>query len=267
MRRSFTLAELLACQPKPEGRRQAKAAFTLIELLVVIAIIAILASMLLPVLGRAKESAKKTVCASNLKQIGTAAHMYADDYEEYLPPWGFVGSAGLGQWPRGSFWNPATCNSTGASEVGVGWLLYRNGSKYIGDWRVFFCPNTDGNLAPNNYFQDWWEFKHSDGAGSWGYYHYNGNKCGNPAWFAEKVSDGADRMLLVDRTHDQNTGVWDYTRDSWGQQATAHRGVTMLYADVHVQFFGFPGDAVAAAQATGFQMYGYYGSHVQYHAP
>ena len=56
--------------------------FTLIELLVVIAIIAILAAILFPVFARARESARKTSCISNQKQIGTAAMMYVQDYDE-----------------------------------------------------------------------------------------------------------------------------------------------------------------------------------------
>jgi prepilin-type N-terminal cleavage/methylation domain-containing protein len=60
-------------------------AFTLIELLVVIAIIAILAAILFPVFARARESARKANCISNLKQVGTALMMYVQDYDEIYP--------------------------------------------------------------------------------------------------------------------------------------------------------------------------------------
>ncbi len=61
-------------------------AFTLVELLTVIAVIAILSSMLLPSLARARESARRTVCISNLRQIGLSVSMYVEDNDEGYPP-------------------------------------------------------------------------------------------------------------------------------------------------------------------------------------
>ena len=70
-----------------------KKSFTLIELLVVIAIIAILAAMLMPALQQAREKGRSSSCASNLKQIGTAAAHYGDDHDGY-----FLHYQGLSPW-------------------------------------------------------------------------------------------------------------------------------------------------------------------------
>lgn len=81
--------------PHLRNHSSRSSAFTLIELLVVIAIIALLAGLLLPALGRSKETARRVRCASQLKQTGLALLMYVEDHAGRFPPARF----GSGRWP------------------------------------------------------------------------------------------------------------------------------------------------------------------------
>src|SRR5690349_2847713 len=75
------------------GRRSGSNAFTLIELLVVIAIIAILAAMLLPALGAARNRAWRIQCASQERQLGVGFNMFALDHDDRYPPAGYATSS------------------------------------------------------------------------------------------------------------------------------------------------------------------------------
>ncbi len=101
--------------------------FTLIELLVVIAIIAILAAILFPVFGRARENARRSSCLSNTKQVGLAALQYIQDYDEILP---------LNVGDVDNFANPG---------VQPNWLsgIY----PYMKSYQILICPSAQPGVA------------------------------------------------------------------------------------------------------------------------
>lgn len=107
-----------------------RTAFTLIELLVVIAIIAILAAILFPVFAQAREKARQTSCLSNMKQIGTGAIMYAQDYDETMPETGWQGPCS----------NPTTGAASDTFFSGV-FAFPLAIQPYTKNYQVLVCPS------------------------------------------------------------------------------------------------------------------------------
>ncbi len=127
------------------NRASIRGGFTLIELLVVIAIIAILAAILFPVFARARESARRTVCVSNVKQLGTAWMMYVQDYDESFPP---------SNSPANSNWGPSTtysgkfpCKPCRPHLKGNDAVIYDPtiyAIPYVKNYDLFKCPSDVG---------------------------------------------------------------------------------------------------------------------------
>jgi prepilin-type N-terminal cleavage/methylation domain-containing protein len=146
--------------------KRTRRAFTLIELLVVIAIIAILAAILFPVFAQARAKARQTQCTSNLKNLGTAALMYMQDYDETFPsglalaipgpacqsqadPWQCMYNAV----PAGSTLGSQNCQNAGGSNACVNYRLFRDNLNnfrpsvaqqlhpYVKNARVYYDPD------------------------------------------------------------------------------------------------------------------------------
>ncbi len=185
-----------------------KKGFTLIELLVVIAIIAILASMLLPTLGKAKERALTSQCANQLRQLGFAMQMYGEDNNNLLPM-----ANGSVPW-----------NSTNP----VPWM--RPLMEYYQTTNILRCPSLSRNYekSPYNYFMgDRAVFVKTGSHGS--------VKLSSVRFGTQYILSGDSNFPFIPDDADQD----NYTQDTLFEfQSPAHGGtVNILFADFHVKAY------------------------------
>jgi len=162
-----------------------KRAFTLIELLVVIAVIALLMGILMPVLQTARERGKDVICRSNLKQIGLAGTMYAEDWEQRLPR-GASGDA-----------RPAWYNA---------FLTYLAQKPIGSDYRtvkIYRCPSYPDKEQTVCFVVNGWEFTDKrDRTGREFVGHTTVTSCSRPAetLYLADNEDGSWRMIIRSST-------------------------------------------------------------------
>jgi prepilin-type N-terminal cleavage/methylation domain-containing protein len=135
-----------------EGRRRIirnrrSPGFTLVELLVVVGIIALLVAILIPALSRARESANRTICLSNIRQVATALISYTADNNGSFPFCGLAGANPLdADWV---WWQKANGRIDQIAEHGIGPYLNLTATP-----RVLYCPNDDNSFRPRQIGND-----------------------------------------------------------------------------------------------------------------
>jgi prepilin-type N-terminal cleavage/methylation domain-containing protein/prepilin-type processing-associated H-X9-DG protein len=256
----------LLCDRPQSGR----GGFTLIELLVVIAIIAILAAMLLPALAQAKRRAHNIACTSNLKQVGPAIQMFADDNEDVLPngPAGVSSGRGLSVAQKATYfngmpnpydWLPVSLQPylSGPAFSTTGGGMF--GGTVTNTMKVLSCPSNERYNKNNNPDFFSYEMVEGGGAGSvsrycgleWMPFGYNGASGAGgagPRKVSSVVSAGSVSRIWAMVDSDQKGNAGAGAAASFATDPTHGSTRNYLFFDWHVEAIKVPpvgtGDSV-----------------------
>jgi prepilin-type N-terminal cleavage/methylation domain-containing protein/prepilin-type processing-associated H-X9-DG protein len=196
--------------------------FTLIELLVVIAVIAILASILFPVFARARENARRSSCASNLKQIGLGVLQYTQDYDETFPPY-FSDSVGSAPYVKPD----GTKISSAVDHGGFKDLTM----PYIKSDQVFSCPSDTGNKSDSTPFRERDQWNKSS-------FYFNGftSTAGGEKGLAGHLLASVDDTSRVVMTSESSVfGPFSWHQKEQGDSYNDARS-NVCFVDGHVKF-------------------------------
>jgi len=226
-------------------------AFTLIELLVVIAIIAILAAILFPVFAQARESARKTSCLANIKQLALGCAMYSTDYDGR-----YVSSGG------DCYGGYAGCSIDKPTPT-VQWQFTI--FPYVKNWQIYRCPSDprDELTIPVSYTENNWGLNKRDGDGVGGLNESTTDKpaetvllieSGNTGWVDGTVAHrDAARMVSDYTTWTQwNRITHDQPDWNWSDKMPRHGdGANMAFTDGHAKFHQLISYCTNKAKRTG----------------
>ena len=159
------------------GARHTLRAFSLVDVLVSIAVIGVLISLLLPTLSHVRESTRRIVCQSNLRQVGLGIAQYADEYDDFLAPSQFyepdqfLPAAGT---QLAQMMTLRVGNDSGYEEKGWDGLGLLYSTYQLRAPEIFYCPSHYGDHGFQNYMEDWRVDTTADATQILGNYHYRG---------------------------------------------------------------------------------------------